>query len=268
MEAQHLGQIQIVELAGLRILEGRSLVLPPSKLGPLPGEAVLGQQRHHILRVVKHPRVLPEVLEGGDVSVRGCRGQHPGLGELDLTRPERLPDLRIQRRELEPELDVALGPLDPAGDLGGADALVHQPLVGEALVERVEILAQEVFHQGEGEKLLVVELTDLDGYRPVGRDPALLPEVLQGAEPALAGGDLEMPLAVRSGTHHQCLEESVLLDRRRQVPDALGREIRPRIEGAAVDALERHRAQLGARDLAGRPGRSPGHTGEPHGRAR
>ena len=45
---------------------------------------------------------------------------------------------------------MALGALDPTGDLGGLDTLIDQALVGQALIERMEVLAQEVFHQREG----------------------------------------------------------------------------------------------------------------------
>ncbi len=108
--------------------------------------------------------------------------------------------------------------------------LARKPLEGARLLHRVQVGALQIFDDGDLHRLLVGDLAQNGGNRRLAGN-------LRGAPAALAGDELEA--AARQRTNQDRLHHSVGGDGGSQLGQLLFVHLRPRLEGVAVDLVER-----------------------------
>ncbi len=149
-------------------------------------------------------------------------------------------DGRGEIEEAERVADVGAGAADAGGELlvGGAEVVQELP-VGGRLLQRVQLLAVEVLHEGVTEQVVVRGLPDDGGDRvqagPLGRAPAPLPH-----DQLVAGG--------RQGrlTHHDRLEQADDRDRGGQLLQRLLVEVGAGLARVGGDLLDGQLREAGA----------------------
>src|SRR5207249_3130504 len=104
----------------------------------------------------------------------------------------------------------------------------HQELVRARRLDRVQVRPLEVLDQRELETIAHVVADDRRDRRLAG-DP-------RGEHAAMARNEF---VAVAVARDHYWLQNAVALDRGRELADAIGVEVRPRLLGIGTDALER-----------------------------
>jgi hypothetical protein len=139
--------------------------------------------------------------------VIGAEGEGGDRLEADLSGAEGVEQLRRELAETQALLHVPLGYAEAESNRVDRLARIDEPRHGDEFVRRMHGGAHRVFHQGGFERLL--RLLDEARHLEIRRNDALGGELLQGLEPASAGGDrMHVVRIERGGVNDEILLET------------------------------------------------------------
>ena len=170
--------------------------------------------------------VVDDVLEHLPLLLLGLQAQQgPGvaLGEPVLAQPVQQPGRELQQPQLIGHRRLGFADA-PGGLILGQVIGVDQPVQRHGLLQKIQVPALEVLHQGQQRGAHAVHVDDNAGNLAEPGHPGC-------PQTALAGDQLKAPVHLPDG---QRLEDAVLPDAGRQFLQAVGGKALPRLVGIGV----------------------------------